>query len=123
MVPLHTIRYGDPTASPRFVLVHGLASNARMWDGVGEALAACGFASISVDLRGHGRSPKPDDGYDFDTVVGDLVPLLDGQPVVAGQSYGGNVVVALAAKHPELISGIACVDGGARCIEFTNRGI
>jgi pimeloyl-ACP methyl ester carboxylesterase len=112
-VELHAIRYGDPDATPRFVLVHGLASNARMWDGVGEALAARGIASVAVDLRGHGRSPKPDDGYDFDAVAGDLLPLLRDQPVVAGQSYGGNVVVALAAKHPELLSGIACVDGGA----------
>ena len=46
-------------AEPKFVLIHGLASNARMWDGVGAALAERGYASIAVDLRGHGRSPKP----------------------------------------------------------------
>jgi pimeloyl-ACP methyl ester carboxylesterase len=110
-VQLHTIRYGDGPV--RFVLVHGLASNARMWDGVGASLADRGIGSMSVDLRGHGQSPKPDDGYDFDSVVADLVPLLQDRPVVAGQSYGGNVVVALAARHPELVRGIACVDGGA----------
>ncbi|MEA3018654.1 MAG: esterase [Actinomycetota bacterium] len=108
---LHTIRHGPEPA--RFVLVHGLASNARMWDGVGAALAARGIGSVAVDLRGHGLSPKPDDGYDFATVSADLVPLLVERPIVAGQSYGGNVVVALAARHPELVSGIACVDGGA----------
>jgi pimeloyl-ACP methyl ester carboxylesterase len=119
---LHAIRHGDGLPV-RFVLVHGLASNARMWDGVGLALAERGHGSIAVDLRGHGGSPKPDDGYDFDSVVGDLVDvlrsdggsgrILDGRPVVAGQSYGGNVVVHLAATHPELVAGIACVDGGA----------
>jgi pimeloyl-ACP methyl ester carboxylesterase len=110
-VQLHVVRHGAST--PQFVLVHGLASNAHLWDGVGEALAARGFGSIAVDLRGHGRSPKPDDGYDFDSVVGDLVPLLDGRPVLVGQSYGGNVVVALASRHPRLVSSIVCVDGGA----------
>jgi pimeloyl-ACP methyl ester carboxylesterase len=110
-VDLHTIRYGD--APVEVVLVHGLASNARMWDGVGAALAERGIGSVAVDLRGHGSSPKPDDGYDFDSVIGDLVPLLNDQPLVAGQSYGGNVVVALAARHPELVRGIVCVDGGA----------
>lgn len=95
------------------MLVHGLASNARMWDGVGAALAERGHSSIAVDLRGHGRSPKPDAGYDFDSVVGDLLPLLTDQPVVAGQSYGGNVVVHLAAHHPERVRAIVCVDGGA----------
>ena len=111
---LRTIRHGDPNPV-RFVLVHGLASAARMWDGVGAALAARGHGSIAVDLRGHGESPKPDTGYDFDSVVGDLLPLLgaDRQPVVVGQSYGGNVVIHLAAHHPDLVRGVVCVDGGA----------
>ena len=108
---LHEVRYGAGPA--RFVLVHGLASNARLWDGAGAALAERGVASVAVDLRGHGQSPKPDDGYDFDSVTGDLLPYLIDRPVVVGQSYGGNVVVALAARHAELVRGIVCIDGGA----------
>lgn len=99
-----------------FVLVHGLASNARLWDGVAEELAARGHRVIAVDQRGHGRSDKPDDGYDFETVCADLVALIGSmgldRPVVAGQSWGGQVVVELAARRPELVRGIACVDGG-----------
>src|SRR5262245_45283564 len=38
------------------LLVHGLASNARLWDGVGEELSARGYPSVAIDLRGHGRS-------------------------------------------------------------------
>ncbi len=99
-----------------FVLVHGLASNARLWDGVGDRLAELGHASIAVDQRGHGRSSKPDDGYDFETVADDLAAVIEkalGRPaVVAGQSWGGNVVVELARRHPDLVSGIVCVDGG-----------
>ena len=108
---LSSIRYGD--APVELILVHGLASNARLWDGVGAELAARGVGALAVDLRGHGQSPKPDDGYDFDSVVGDLLPLLDGEPVVVGQSYGGNVVVHLAARHPDAVRGVVCVDGGA----------
>lgn len=110
---LSSIRYGD--APVELILVHGLASNARLWDGVGEELAARGVGSVAVDLRGHGQSPKPDDGYDFDSVVGDLLPLLraDRPPVVVGQSYGGNVVIHLAAHHPDAVRGVVCVDGGA----------
>ena len=108
---LHSIRYGD--APVELLLVHGLASNARLWDGVGAELVARGIGAVAVDLRGHGRSPKPDDGYDFDAVVGDLLPLLIDRPVVVGQSYGGNVVIHLAAHHPDLVRGVVCVDGGA----------
>jgi pimeloyl-ACP methyl ester carboxylesterase len=34
------------------------------------------------------------------------------RPVVAGQSWGGNVVVRLGASHPSLVSALALVDGG-----------
>ena len=107
----------DPSAgSTEFVLVHGLASNARMWEGVGSRLAAAGHRSVAVDLRGHGRSSKPEGPYDTPTVADDVVLLLDllgfERPIVAGQSWGGNVVVELAFRHPGRTAGIVPVDGG-----------
>lgn len=102
--------------APGFVLVHGLASNARMWDGVASRLAERGHASATVDLRGHGRSAKPDGPYAMATVADDLATLIGTlgweRPVVAGQSWGGNVVLELAHRHPDATRGIVCVDGG-----------
>ncbi len=112
-----SVRVRDARPDTRaFVLVHGLASNARLWDGVGDHLAELGHASIAVDQRGHGESSKPGDGYDFATVADDLAAVIQqalGRPaIVAGQSWGGNVVVEFARRHPDLVSGIVCVDGG-----------
>jgi pimeloyl-ACP methyl ester carboxylesterase len=105
-----------PASDPPFLLVHGLASNARLWDGVAVGLVANGHPAVTVDLRGHGRSSKPDGPYDVPTVAEDLAVLIErlgiDRPVVAGQSWGGNVVVELAARHPDTIRGIVCVDGG-----------
>ncbi len=109
---------GVPSQDPRatFVLVHGLASNARIWDGVAEHLTAAGHPVVSVDLRGHGRSSKPDGPYDVPAVAEDLAALVAAlgldRPVAAGQSWGGNVVLELAARRPTLLRGIVCVDGG-----------
>jgi pimeloyl-ACP methyl ester carboxylesterase len=101
---------------PSFVLVHGLASNARMWDGVATRLSAAGHPAITVDQRGHGRSSKPDGPYDVTTVAEDLHAVIGAlgleRPVLAGQSWGGNVVLELAARHPAATRGIVCVDGG-----------
>jgi pimeloyl-ACP methyl ester carboxylesterase len=93
-----------------------LASNARLWDGVASRLAAAGHPVVALDQRGHGRSSKPDDGYDMATVADDLALVIDhlgwDRPAVAGQSWGGNVVIELAARWPDSVAMIACVDGG-----------
>jgi pimeloyl-ACP methyl ester carboxylesterase len=98
------------------LLVHGLASNARLWDGVRRALYESGHTVAAVDLRGHGLSDKPDAGYDFATITADVVSVLDAlgwdRAVVAGQSWGGNVVLELAGRHAERCAAIVCVDGG-----------
>ncbi len=100
-----------------FLLVHGLSSNRRTWEGVAARLHELGHPVASVDLRGHGRSDKPDDGYDFTTMGDDLLKVLDAagfdRPVLAGQSTGGNIVVDLAARVPDRFRGVAGIDGGA----------
>jgi pimeloyl-ACP methyl ester carboxylesterase len=121
--PRLAVRRTDPAgpadaggAAAPFLLVHGLASNARLWDGVARRLAAAGHRVVAVDQRGHGRSEEPDGGYDTDTCADDLAALVDvlalDRPVVAGQSWGGSVVLSLAARHPGAAGAVCCVDGG-----------
>ncbi|MFO8074532.1 MAG: alpha/beta hydrolase [Egibacteraceae bacterium] len=111
-------RRHDPGERRPFLLVHGLASSARLWDVVADRLAAAGHEVLAVDLRGHGRSPDPGVGHDTPTAAADLAALLAAEglvggraPVVAGQSWGGNVVVELAARHGGPAA-IVLVDGG-----------
>jgi pimeloyl-ACP methyl ester carboxylesterase len=108
-----------PGAGRPFLLVHGLSSNARLWDDVADALNAAGHRTLAVDLRGHGRSAEPDGGYDTETCADDLAALIavtgltgDRTPVVVGQSWGGNVVLSLAARHQGTVAAVGCVDGG-----------
>ena len=120
-VELHLVRWGpeaagDGAARRPVLLVHGLASNARLWDGVARVLADAGHPVVALDQRGHGRSSKPDGPYDVPTVADDLALVVAAlgwdRPVVAGQSWGGNVVVELAARHPAAVGAIVAVDGG-----------
>jgi pimeloyl-ACP methyl ester carboxylesterase len=112
------------------LLVHGLSSNARLWDELGAQLAAAGHPVVAVDLRGHGSSADvPDPAPDHRarttgataTAAGDLAAVCESlgatasaatRPVVAGQSWGGNVVLQLAADRPDLVHAVALVDGG-----------
>jgi pimeloyl-ACP methyl ester carboxylesterase len=109
------IRY-RPGGLTAFVLVHGLSSNARLWDVVATHLAEAGHPSYAVDLRSHGESSSPADGYDTATAAADLAVVCErlglDRPVVVGQSWGGNVVVRLAARRPDLVRALALIDGG-----------
>lgn len=121
-VTLRAAQWSSPTTASGvpLVMVHGLASNARLWDGPARLLAALGHPVVALDQRGHGRSDKPDGPYDMATVTDDLAAVLvalatDGwhRPVVLGQSWGGNVVTELAHRHPAMTRGVVAVDGGS----------
>ena len=97
------------------VLLHGVASNARIWLPVAPLLSPR-FHVLAVDQRGHGRSDTPDTGYDFSTVAGDVLEFIDAlgleRPVIAGHSWGGNVALEFAATHRDRIAGLVLIDGG-----------
>jgi len=103
-----------PGSGPPLLLVHGLSSNARLWDGVAEHLA--GRPAYAVDLRSHGESDRPGSGYDTATAAADLDAVCAGlglaPAVVVGQSWGGNVVVQFAARFPARATSLVLVDGG-----------
>jgi pimeloyl-ACP methyl ester carboxylesterase len=74
------------------VLIHGWAAAGSSWGDVGGGR----LRTIAVDLRGHGESDRPVDGYhDAETWAGDIAAVLDaaGAPaVLVGWSYGGLVI-------------------------------
>jgi pimeloyl-ACP methyl ester carboxylesterase len=115
-VRLHVRRWPGRSDNMPFLLVHGLSSNARLWDGVAVRLAALGYPAYAVDLRSHGESDRPGSGYDTATAAADLAAVTTAlhlpPAIVVGQSWGGNIVVAHAAHHPQQVRAIALVDGG-----------
>ncbi len=117
-VALGARRWGGGDGLP-VLLVHGLSSNARLWDEVARALAPAGHSVLAPDLRGHGTSAAVSDppGSDATSVaVADLATACAGlgwhRVLVAGQSWGGNIALQLAAAHPGLVAGLVLVDGG-----------
>ncbi|TMD67947.1 MAG: alpha/beta hydrolase [Chloroflexi bacterium] len=83
---LHYLRWSSPASSPAsspknlpIVLLHGLASAARIWDFVAPLLVERGYTVTALDQRGHGESDKPESGYNFagwtrEQAIKDLAP-------------------------------------------------
>jgi pimeloyl-ACP methyl ester carboxylesterase len=115
-VTLRVRQQGEDASGTDFLLVHGLASNARLWDETATALVEGGHRTWAVDLRGHGDSGLPESGFDTGTAASDLAAVCAAlglsQVILAGQSWGGNVAVRFAAENPGLVTGLALVDGG-----------
>jgi pimeloyl-ACP methyl ester carboxylesterase len=113
-IRLHARDWGG--SGQAVLLLHGLASNARIWDGVASRLAGAGLRVVALDQRGHGASDQPASGYDFATLGRDLDAALAAlaleRPVLAGHSWGANVALQFAAERPGTVAGLALVDGG-----------
>jgi len=78
------------------VLIHGFPLSGRSWEKQEAALIEAGYRVIAYDRRGFGASGKPYEGYDFDTLAGDLDNLMTDldltDAVLVGFSMGGGEV-------------------------------
>ncbi len=92
-----------------FLLVHGAANSSGVWQLWQMALADSGYASVAMDLRGHGDAKNDDLAQtgmaDYAADVVAAAAHVDGPVVLAGWSMGG--LVALMAAP--LVRPVACV--------------
>jgi len=104
------------TARPALVLLHGLSSNAAFWGRLAAHLP--NRRLVALNQRAHGRSAAPADGYDPGTLAADAAALVAelglGRVVVAGHSWGATTALQLAADRPDLVAGLAVIDGPVR---------
>jgi len=109
-----TLAYEDRGAGkPAFVFVHGWTCNRSFF-----APQAAHFARqhrvVSIDLRGHGESDKPQGPYPIAAYADDIAYVIEqlglGKTVAVGHSMGGIAVLQLAAAHPDRVAAIVMVD-------------
>ena len=97
------IYYTDWGAGAPVVLIHGWPLNSDSWDVQANFLAEHGVRVITYDRRGFGRSDKPWNGYDYDTLAADLHALLETlaltDATLVGFSMGGGEVVRYLSKY------------------------
>ena len=106
--------HSTPRPNPqRVVLIHSLALDAGIWDGVVEKLA--GHADIlTYDCRGHGRSGRHASSFTAELFARDLAELLDHvgwqTTMVAGCSMGGCVAQAFGGLYSSRVSALCLID-------------
>ena len=103
-----------PDASrPRIALIHSLALDQSIWDGVVPLLTQHADV-LTYDCRGHGRSGRPNMKFTPELFAADLARLLDHvnwpRVTLAGCSMGGCVAQAFAGVYPDRVQALALID-------------
>ena len=110
---LRVWEWGDASA-PTVLLLHGAYDHGRMWDHLAPQIAALGFHTVAVDLRGHGDSQRLASGHVWAASVMDIVRLARhyGSPVgLVGHSFGGGQATMVAATFAEDVRWVVNIDG------------
>jgi pimeloyl-ACP methyl ester carboxylesterase len=91
-----------PGAGRLLILVHGSMDRSTSFTRLMSKLPD--WSVVAYDRRGYAGSADAGPPESFQRQVEDLVEVLDGVPAVAfGHSFGGDVVLAAASRHPEMI--------------------
>ncbi len=113
------------TRDEQLVLVHGLAANMAFWNLELLNLLAAKFRLTTYDLRGHGYSAMPQDGYRPIDMAHDLLGLMDHleipQAHLAAHSYGGSVALQVAAQWPDRVKSITLIDSRLHALQPHQR--
>jgi pimeloyl-ACP methyl ester carboxylesterase len=100
------------------VLLHGFPDSGRLWRHQVPALAGGGFQVIVPDLRGYGRSGKPEgvDAYNLMSLAGDVIAVLADVGVerahVVGHDWGAALAWGMASLAPGAVDHLAVLSVG-----------
>ncbi|MFF4625022.1 alpha/beta fold hydrolase [Nonomuraea jabiensis] len=95
--------YEDYSEGRPVVLLHDWPLSRHMWAAQLPALVEAGYRVIAYDRRGFGDSSRPWDGYDYDTLAGDLRTVLERldleEPALVGAGMGAAEIVRHLSRY------------------------
>jgi len=110
----HVQQLGE--SGPRVVFLHGLVmDNLSSWYFTVANPAARICRALLYDLRGHGKSERPREGYGLDQQVQDFAAILAGLDIhgpvhLVGNSFGGLLAQLIALRLPARVASLVLVD-------------
>ncbi|MFF8596230.1 alpha/beta fold hydrolase [Streptomyces sp. NPDC015220] len=117
---IHLVEQGT---GPLVLLVHGFPESWYSWRHQLPVLAAAGYRAVAVDVRGYGRSSRPEDpaAYRMLDLVADGTAVVralgEERAVIVGHDWGAAVAANSALLEPEVFRAVALLS-----VPYTPRG-
>ena len=124
-IRLHVAEQGD---GPLVILCHGFPECWYSWRHQLPALAKAGFRAVAPDLRGYGRSDRPEgvEKYTILDDIGDVVNLVDAlgarQAAIAGHDIGAAIAWQSALLRPDIFRAVIALSPPFRSRGFGDSG-
>jgi len=124
-IRLHVAEQGE---GPLVILCHGFPECWYSWRHQLQALAKAGFRAVAPDLRGYGRSDRPEDVEKYTILhdIGDIVGLVGAlgakQAVIAGHDIGAAIAWQSALLRPDIFRAVIALSPPFRSRGFGDRG-
>jgi pimeloyl-ACP methyl ester carboxylesterase len=124
-IRLHVAEQGE---GPLVILCHGFPECWYSWRHQLPALAKAGFRAVAPDLRGYGRSDRPEgvEKYTILDDIGDIVGLVDAlgakQAVIAGHDIGAAIAWQAALLRPDRFRAVIALSPPFRSRGFGDQG-
>lgn len=119
------IHYTQVGQGPDLVMLHGLTGNLAVWHLRMVRPLRSRYRVTTYDLRGHGHSDMPPDGYTTRSQAEDLRGLLDALAIeratLVGHSFGADVALHFALNHPERVSRVIAIEAGLAAMIHTRK--
>jgi len=110
--------YLDEGEGQTVLMLHGFPDSARLWRNQIPALANAGYRVVAPDLRGFGKSSRPEgvEAYSIINVFGDITSLLDELKIdkthVVGHDWGAGVAWGLTAFAADRVASLTALSVG-----------
>jgi pimeloyl-ACP methyl ester carboxylesterase len=124
-IRLHVAEQGE---GPLVILCHGFPECWYSWRHQLSALAKAGFRAVAPDLRGYGRSDRPEEVEKYTILhdIGDIMGLVDAfgakQAVIAGHDIGAAIAWQAALLRPDRFRAVIALSPPFRSRGFGDAG-
>lgn len=113
----NAIHYVEKGSGSPVILIPGLFGTHRMWDRMIPYLEKQ-YRLFAIDNFGTGLSGRPDEGFRYSVAeqADMIIAMMDELDLARGDfigvSYGGMIALNIAARYPQRVRKVVCIEGG-----------